>query len=140
MMLSTVQILRGFVEEFFDLYTNAQLKVDRLSNNEQAIVYIIKDFLKKLLIATKVYESSKSTLDLVLLSIDYILGEFKKAKQWYKDNPIFTLMFNLGQAKIAKYYGKIDKTPVVTVKIGNHFVGAIDQFILDRNQTNLQRT
>ncbi len=96
MMLSTAWILRGFVEEFFDLYANAQLEADRLSNDEWAIVRIIKDFLEKLSMATKACKSSKSTLDLVLLSMDYILGEFEKAKQWHKDNPIFVPMFNSG--------------------------------------------
>ena len=81
MMLSIVCILCDFVEEFFDLYTDAQLKTDRLSNDKWATVYIIKDFLEKLLILTKACKSLKSTLDLVLLSMDYILGEFEKAKQ-----------------------------------------------------------
>ena len=34
MMLSTAWIMRDFVEEFFDLYTDAQLIEDRLDDNE----------------------------------------------------------------------------------------------------------
>ena len=62
--------------------------------------------------ATKACELKKLTLDLVLLLIDYILALFKKLKAEFKDNPIFSLMFNLGQAKIDKYYRLSDRTPV----------------------------
>ncbi len=35
-------------------------------------------------------------LDLVLLSIDYILKQFEDFKAKYKNNPIFSPMFNSG--------------------------------------------
>ena len=120
MMLSIAWILRGFVEEFFDLYADAQLEADRLSDDEWGVVRIIKDFLEKLSMSTKACESSKSTLDLVLPSMDYILGEFEKAKQWHKDDPIFAPMFNSGWAKMAKYYGKTDKTPAYIAALVLH--------------------
>jgi hypothetical protein len=63
-------------------------------------------------VATKACELKKSTLDLVLLLIDYILALFKKLKAEFKDNPIFSLMFNLGKAKIDKYYRLSNSTPV----------------------------
>jgi len=52
--------------------------------------------------------------------MDYILGEFEKAKQWHKDNPIFVPMFNSGWAKMAKYYGKTDKTPAYIIALVLH--------------------
>ena len=57
---------------------------------------VIKDFLEKLLMATKACKSKKLTLDLVLLLMDYILALFEKLKAKFKDNPIFSLMFNSG--------------------------------------------
>jgi hypothetical protein len=62
--------------------------------------------------ATKACELKKSTLDLVLLLRDYILALFKKLKAEFKDNPIFSLMFNSGKAKIDKYYRLSNSTPV----------------------------
>ena len=120
MLLLTYQNLRDVIEEFFDLYSTIDIKNNKLTDNEQAIIQIIKDFLEKLSIATKVYKSKQSAFNLVLLSMDYILVQFEKFKAEYKDNLIFNPMFNLGQAKMDKYYRLSDSTPIYITTLVLH--------------------
>jgi hypothetical protein len=75
-----------------------------LDSEEWSIIRTIKEFLEKLSIATAVYESKTSILDLTLLTTDFILEAFEKEKHRYKDDLIYALMFNLGWAKMNKYY------------------------------------
>jgi hypothetical protein len=70
--------------------------------------------------ATKACESKKSTLDLVLPLMDYILALFEKLKAEFKDNPIFSPMFNSGWAKMDKYYRLSDSTPVYVAALVLH--------------------
>ena len=88
-------------------------------DREQDIVKKIKEFLKKLKIVTKVYESLYSTLDLVLPLIDYILAQFKKVKD-SNDDDIIALIYNSNWVKIDKYYKLSDLTPVYIVTIILH--------------------
>jgi len=44
--------------------------------------------------------------------MDYILSQFEKFKAEYKDDMIFSSMFNSGWAKMNKYYELSDDTPV----------------------------
>ena len=100
------------INKFITLHGTLDLKQDRLTNIEWHIVYVIKDFLEKLLMLTKACESRESTLNLTLSLTDYILDLFKKIKTEYKDNLTFVSMFNSGWAKIDKYYKLTNKTPV----------------------------
>ena len=70
--------------------------------------------------ATKACESKQLTLDLVLLLIDYILEQFERFKAKNKDNLIFSPMFNLGWAKMDKYYRLSDSTPVYVATLVLH--------------------
>lgn len=79
-------------------------------NEEWTIIRVIKDFLKKLFILIKVYESKESTFDLSLPYSNYILSLFKCLKSQYKDNLTFTSIFNSRWAKINKYYKLTNKT------------------------------
>lgn len=103
-MLQSAWALRDVINDFIALYRTADLKKDMLDGDEQAIVYTIKEFLEKLSIATAVYKSKTSTLDLTLPTTDFILEAFKKEKDRYKDDLIYTSMSNSGWAKINKYY------------------------------------
>ena len=120
MLLLVCQNLYDVIKDFFELYTTLDLKNNKLSDKEQAMIQMIKDFLEKLLMVTKACELKKSTLDLVLLLMDYILALFKKLKAEFKDNPIFSLMFNSGQAKMDKYYRLSDSTPVYVTTLVLH--------------------
>lgn len=120
MLLSAYWNLRDVIEDFFDLYATADLKNDRLTDDEWGTIFTIKDFLEKLSMATKACESKQSTLDLVLPSIDYILAQFEKLKGVHKDNPIFSPMFNSGWAKMDKYYRLSDNTPVYVAALVLH--------------------
>ena len=103
-MLQSAWALRDVINDFIALYGTADLKKDMLDGDEQAIIYIIKEFLEKLLIATAACESKTSTLDLTLPTTDFILEAFEKEKDRYKDDFTYTSMFNSGQAKMNKYY------------------------------------
>ncbi len=74
MLLSAYWNLRDVIEEFYVLYGTEDIKKDKLTDVEWAIIRTIKDFLEKLSMAIKACESKQSTLDLVLLSMDYILS------------------------------------------------------------------
>jgi hypothetical protein len=80
-------------------------------------IRVIKEFLEKLLILTKAYESQELTLDLSLPYTDYILALFKYHKDEYKNNPTFIIIFNSSWKKINKYYKLSDKTPAYITAI-----------------------
>ena len=67
-----------------------------MTDEEWVTVHVIKDFLEKLSILTKVYELKESILDLSLLCSDYILSLFDRLKTQYKDDLTFISIFNSG--------------------------------------------
>jgi hypothetical protein len=89
-------VLRDVINEFITLYSDSKVINNKLTDIEWSIVRVIKDFLKKLLMLIKAYESKELTLNLSLPYTDYILSIFKKYKDVYKDDPTFTTMFNSG--------------------------------------------
>ena len=56
MLLLACWNLRDIIEEFYVLYGTEDIKKDKLTNIKQATIRTIKDFLEKLLIATKACE------------------------------------------------------------------------------------
>ena len=119
-MLQIAQALRDVINKYITIYGTPDLVNDKLTNMEQATVKVIKDFLEKLLMSTKACESKESTLNLCLPVTNYILTLFKKHKNLHKDDPMFVLMFNSGQAKIDKYYKLSDRTPTYVVAMVLH--------------------
>ena len=119
-MLQACWALSDAIEEFITVHGTQDLEKDRLTNIEWATVRVIKDFLEKLSMLIKAYESRESTLDLVLPCTNYILFLFKKLKSDYKDNPIFVLMFNSGWKKMTKYYWASDKIPAYVAAVALH--------------------
>ena len=87
-------ILRDTINDYIKIHGTPDLQDDRLTNIEWSIVRVIKDFLKKLSMSTKAYESRELTLDLTLPCIDYILALFERYKNEYKDDLTFATMFN----------------------------------------------
>jgi len=120
MMLQMAWNLRELIDEFITLYGTTQLEDDRLSGEEWATISTIKDFLEKLSMSTKACESKQSTLDLVLPCCDYILSQFERHKTLFKDDAIFSPMFNLGWAKMNKYYELTYKTPAYVAALVLH--------------------
>ena len=84
------------IDEFYELHSDitGDITDDRPTDDEWATIFVIKDFLEKLLMLTMAYESKESTLDLVFPTTDYILELFESMRDAYADNPIFALMFN----------------------------------------------
>lgn len=110
-MLQVAWNLRELIEEFLDLYEDAEVANDRLDDIEWSIIRTIKEFLEELSMSTKACESRNSTLDLTLPCTDYILAQFENGQSQYKDEPIFGPMFRSGWKKMNKYYNLFDKTP-----------------------------
>jgi hypothetical protein len=119
MMLSACLNLRGAIDDF-NQYATADLLKDQLTDIEWDTIQKIKEFLEKLKMATKAYESKHSTLDLVLPSMDYILAQFERFKEANQNDIIMAPMFNLGWAKLDKYYRLSDSTPVYIAAIVLH--------------------
>lgn len=94
MMLRIAYNLREAIDSFIASYPTSELQQDHLTSEEWSTIKTIKDFLEKLSMATKAYESKQSTLDLVLPSMDYILAQFEVGKDANSDDVIFGPMFN----------------------------------------------
>jgi hypothetical protein len=62
--------------------------------------------------ATLANESQFSTIDLILPTMDFLLEKFEYAKQEYKDDIYMGPCCNAGWAKLDKYYGLTDRSPV----------------------------
>jgi hypothetical protein len=62
--------------------------------------------------STAACESKTFTLDLTLLTADYILLQLEKHKNMYSKDLIFALMFSSCWQEINKYYNLTDKTPI----------------------------
>ena len=119
-MLQVAWNLRELIEEFFNLYEDAEVANDRLSDIEWATIRVIKEFLEKLSMSTKACESRNFTLDLTLPCTDYILAQFESCQSQYKDDTIFGPMFRSGWKKMNKYYNLFDKTPVYAASLVLH--------------------
>ncbi len=80
-------------------------------------VYVLKEFLEKLLMSTKALESRNSTIDLALPAIDYILSQFEKYKIEHKDHAV---VYNYGWSKTNKHYELTEKTPAYATALVLH--------------------
>ncbi|KJZ70441.1 hypothetical protein HIM_10179 [Hirsutella minnesotensis 3608] len=69
---------------------------------------------------TKALESSFSTLDNVLLAMDFVLAQFEEGKDASAHDPIMAPMFNSGWAKMEKYYSLTDESPAYVAAIVLH--------------------
>ena len=103
-------MLRDVINEYITIYSTLKLEKDKLTNLDQAIVRVIKEFLEKLLMSTKACKLRDLTLDLSLPCTNYILSLFERLKDEYKDDLTFASMFNSSQSKMNKYYKLSDKT------------------------------
>jgi hypothetical protein len=68
----------------------------------------------------KTLESSFSTLDNVLLAMDFVLAQFEAGKEAHVDDPIMAPMYNSGWAKLDKYYRLTDESPAYVAAIVLH--------------------
>ena len=100
-MLYVALKLRDSIEAYYDHYPDEAVGGDMLTQDEWAILEVIKDFLEVFRDATKGLESHNATLDRVLPSMDILLDEFEEKKEKYHGNDILDPMFNSGWAKTA---------------------------------------
>ena len=95
-MLYVALKLRDSIEAYYDHYPDEAVDGDMLTQDEWAILEVIKDFLEVFQDATKGLESHNATLDRVLPSMDILLDKFEEKKEKYHGNDILDLMFNSG--------------------------------------------
>jgi hypothetical protein len=110
-MLYVALKLRDSIEAYYDHYPDEAVDGDMLTQDEWAILEVIKDFLEVFRDATKGLESHNATLDRVLPSMDILLDEFEEKKEKYHGNDILDPMFNSGWAKMDKYYNRTNDSP-----------------------------
>lgn len=89
---------------------------DRLSE-DWTILKKIKSFLEKLKKTTKALESSFTTLNNVLLAIEFILAQIKTGKEMHINDLMMALMYGSGWAKLEKYYCLTSKSPAYIATI-----------------------
>jgi len=77
----------------------------------------IHEFLDLLLQTTLALESYNSTLDTVLPTMDFVLEQFEIFKKKHKDHTVLAPMFNLGWAKMEKYYTLTNNSPAYLATI-----------------------
>lgn len=119
-MLRAALNLRDAVDGYFNKWVEADCAGDELSLEDWIILEKIKSFLEKLKMTTKALESSFSTLDNVLLAMDFVLAQFEAGKEAHVDDPIMAPMYNSGWAKLDKYYRLTDESPAYVAAIVLH--------------------
>ena len=119
-MLRAALNLRDAVDDYFNKWVEADYAADKLSLEDWAILEKIKSFLEKLKMTTKALESSFSTLDNVLLAMDFVLAQFEAGKEAHVDDLIMAPMYNSGWAKLDKYYRLTDESPAYVTAIMLH--------------------
>jgi len=107
--------IMNFIDEFFE-----EIKEDYLQPDDWATLREYHSFLKPFYQITKLTEGDKSTLDEVLISMDFLVKHLNKALKQYKDditmfNRIMTCFYSFD-----KYYKKTDDTPAYVASILLH--------------------
>ena len=116
-MLKVALLLEEVIKEYFNIYIEEEIKLDRLNTDEQATLYDIKDFLAILKSTTKSLEGHYYRLNKVILSMDFILSQYKKAKLKYTNHDVLKNIVNSRQQKIEKYQSKTDESPAYAAAI-----------------------
>jgi hypothetical protein len=77
----------------------------------------LHDFLQYFQDATLASESRFSTVESILPIMDYLLEKLEGAKMQYKDDAYIGPCCNASWAKLDKYYGLTERSPVYTVAL-----------------------
>lgn len=88
------------------------LHKDSLSAEDWINLTHIHRFLKSFHEVTLATEGEHATIERVLPTMDFLLDQFELAKTEYPNNPFMGPMINSGWAKLDKYYGLTDRSPV----------------------------
>jgi hypothetical protein len=73
--------------------------------------------LKNFADATLATEGHTSSIDLTLLSMDFLLDKFEQAKDEYATDPFLSPCINAGWKKLEKYYSITDRTPAYSAAL-----------------------
>ena len=99
------------IKDYFESYAGDDIALDELSDSDWEVLHKVWDFLDDLNATLTALEGNTATLEKVLPSMDYILEQFEKLKEVYKDDPIMAPMVNSGWAKMEKYYTLTEESP-----------------------------
>ena len=104
--------LYNAIKAYFKQFIDNDYRLDKLSEDDWALLRYIQGFLESISQTTKALESNSATLDNVLPAMDFILDKFEKGKEQFKDHPMLSKIFNSGWSKLDKYYQKTEETIV----------------------------
>ena len=69
------------IKAYFEQFINNDCRLDKLLEDDWALLYYIQGFLESISQITKALESNSAILDNVLPAIDFILDKFEKGKK-----------------------------------------------------------
>ena len=93
------------------------LLADQLSPGDWSKLTNIHSFLLAFHEVTKASEGRSKTLETVLPSMDYLLEKLEVGKVEFANDSFMQPCINSSWAKLNKYYGLTDRTPVYTAAI-----------------------
>ena len=119
-MLERAQRLRQEITQFERDYWD-ELQDNCLSMDDwQTSIVPAYQFLGAFNETTKATESDESTLDQVLIAMDFLMEKFEHARDAYQHNPFLTAGIVSAWMKLSKYYTETDKTAVYAMSLVLH--------------------
>ncbi|OWT42311.1 transposase [Pochonia chlamydosporia 170] len=96
---------------------HSELGEDRLEFKDWQELQLVDEFLQPFLSATKGTEGEESSLDDMLMSMDFLIEHFKLQKEKHKNNPQMTTRILASWFKFDKYYQLTDDSPIYAAAI-----------------------
>lgn len=96
---------------------HSELGEDRLEFKDWQELQQVDEFLQPFLSATKGTEGEESSLDDMLMSMDFLIEHFKLQKEKHKNNPQMTTRILASWFKFDKYYQLTDDSPIYAAAV-----------------------
>jgi hypothetical protein len=96
---------------------HGELGEDRLEFKDWQELQQVDEFLQPFLSATKGTEGEESSLDDMLMSMDFLIEHFKLQKEKHKNNPQMTTRILASWFKFDKYYQLTDDSPIYAAAV-----------------------
>ena len=109
-MISTAMKLKVAVNVYCTQYQEND--ADLLLPEDWKHLQQIQEFLQSFHDATLSTESRDATIERVLPTMDFLLDQFEQGKLLYSEDPFMSPCYNSGWAKLDKYYGLTERSPV----------------------------
>ena len=119
-MLKSCTSLKQAITNYYSKYIDEYCGPDQLTEQEWKDIQKIQDFLEKFEHCTLALEGHHSTIESVLVAMDYCLHIFEEAKRDYADDVFMSSCLNSGWDKFNKYYSKTSESPAYTAGLILH--------------------